>query len=309
LAEIVGAREEDVKEKDSRFQSLVEMEMVLSVASNADALKIFYAAKEGIKSSTQAIKELDLTQKKYYTHLKNLIEVGLIEKAEDTYQQTTLGKICYKLTEALNCALSQKERLDLVDRISKTKNISLEETEEIMHAILRDANIVPGEHLEDFFGPVRMADTWDKVMDNTIEFMEKAEKEIEFATQYVDAKVIDPILEAAKRGIKMRFIVSQKENYSMALQMFKGFLSNPRILKTLFDFLRSNNVQIRYIEVPYSLIVVDRKYAMVEVATPYTKTFSLAFFFTNSKVSEKLVTEFDLLWEKGSDLEKKLKTV
>lgn len=107
----------------------------------------------------------------------------------------------------------------------------------------------------------------------------------------------------------MRFIVSQKENYSMALQMFKGFLSNPRILKTLFDFLRSNNVQIRYIEVPYSLIVVDRKYAMVEVATPYTKTFSLAFFFTNSKVSEKLVTEFDLLWEKGSDLEKKIQTL
>jgi hypothetical protein len=49
-------------------------------------------------------------------------------------------------------------------------------------------------------------------------------------------------------------------------------------------------------------VVVDRKYSMVEVAKPFTKSFSLGFFFHNEKLSERLIESFDVLWEKGSEV-------
>ncbi|MEM2936221.1 MAG: hypothetical protein QW231_03495, partial [Candidatus Bathyarchaeia archaeon] len=71
------------KKEDSLFKSFAEMERVISALANQDAIKIFYAAGEGIRSSTEAIKKLGLTQKRYYTHLRNLTEAGLIQKGEE----------------------------------------------------------------------------------------------------------------------------------------------------------------------------------------------------------------------------------
>ena len=56
---------------------LVEL---LSSLTSLDSLKIFMKAEKGISSSTRAIKELGLTQKRYYVWLKSLIDVDLVEK-------------------------------------------------------------------------------------------------------------------------------------------------------------------------------------------------------------------------------------
>jgi len=291
------------KKEDSQFKSFIDMEKVFSAVANKDAIKIFCAAKRGIKSSTQAIKELGLTQKRYYTHLKNLIDVGLIEKFDGTYQHTTLGKICFKLGEVFENALSHQDRLDLVDRLYKAKNISLEETEEIMRAILKDTNIIPGERIADLLGPVRMADTWEKVVYDVIEYIDNAEESIYFATQYLDMRVVEALLRAAKRGIKMRFLVGEEQNVTTAVQLLlRSLLTHPKTLKFIFQFVNSPELQLRYIKLPYTFIVVDGRYSMVEVAKPYTKAFSLAFFFHNKRLSERLLESFETLWERGSEI-------
>jgi predicted transcriptional regulator len=51
---------------------------------------------------------MDLTQKKYYTHLKRLIDADLIERVDGAYRHTTLGKIGFKLAEAFKTAISKK---------------------------------------------------------------------------------------------------------------------------------------------------------------------------------------------------------
>ena len=55
---------------DPMVETFAELEQIFSATSSVDAIKIFYAAKDGIDSSTQAIKKLGMTQKRYYTHLK-----------------------------------------------------------------------------------------------------------------------------------------------------------------------------------------------------------------------------------------------
>ncbi len=49
------------KRKDPSLQNFAEMDKIISALANVDSIKIFHKAKEGIESSTQAIKCLDLT--------------------------------------------------------------------------------------------------------------------------------------------------------------------------------------------------------------------------------------------------------
>ncbi len=64
------------------FGSMVE---ILDALGNQDALSIFIYVEKGMTSSKLAIQELGLTQKRFYSRLKELIEVGLIEKNAGGY--------------------------------------------------------------------------------------------------------------------------------------------------------------------------------------------------------------------------------
>jgi len=290
------------EEEDSQSTMFAEMEKIFSVGSHSDALKIFYATKEGIDSSTKAIKELNLTPKRYYTHLKALIDAGLIGREENIYKHTTLGRVCFKLMEALRSTISQRDRLDLVDRVKKAKDLSLEETEEIMRAILKDANIAPGERIADFLGPVRMADTWEKVVSDVIEYLEGASESVYFATQHFDMKVAEAVLGANERGLKMYFLTNKIEQASNKLKFaVQSLFASPRTLRSLFKVLDSPEFHVRFVNVPYSFIVIDEKIAMVEVTEPLTNAFSLAFFFFNERLCRKLVDSFFRLWEKSTE--------
>jgi len=292
-----------VEKEDAQAEIFKQLERIFSAGSSIDALKIFCATKDGIESSTQAIKKLGLTQKRYYTNLKRLIDVGLVEKVDGKYVHTTLGKIVYKLMEALKGALDQKDKLELVDRLLKAKSLSAEETEEIMRAILKDANIIPGERITDILGPVRMADTWEKVVQDVVEYIDKAEEEIFFASRYYDMQVMEAVLRASQRQVKMYFLADKEMKIPRIARIFlSSLLTNRDALSAFFNLLKSPRFKIKYASLPYSFIVVDREYSMVEVATPLKKTFSLAFLFHSKKLSERLLESFMLLWEKGSEV-------
>ena len=61
--------------------NVAEMGEILNSLAHEDALKIFVAAKVGITKSTSTIQELGLTQKRYYSRLKELMrELGTEER-------------------------------------------------------------------------------------------------------------------------------------------------------------------------------------------------------------------------------------
>ena len=65
---------------DVSMDTFTNMVKILNALGNDDALSIFMYTVDGIKSSKQAILELGLTQKRFYSRLKDLIDVGFIEK-------------------------------------------------------------------------------------------------------------------------------------------------------------------------------------------------------------------------------------
>jgi len=292
---------EKEKTQDDLFKHL---ERIFSAASSIDALKIFYTAKDGIESSTQTIKKLNLTQKRYYTNLKRLIDAGLVEKVDGKYVHTTFGKISYKLLEAFKNAVDKKDKLDLIDRLLKTKNLSVEETEEIMKALLKDVSLIPGGQIIDILGPVRIVETWEKVVQEVIEYINKAEEEILFASRYYDTRIMEACLIAAQRHVETYYLVDKELKVSSVAQIFLRslFTNHDDVLNDFFNFLKSSLFKIKYASLPYSFLVIDKEYSMVEVSKPLGKTFSLAFTFHNKRLSERLSESFKELWERGVEI-------
>jgi predicted transcriptional regulator len=69
---------------------------VYSALSNKDSFEIFQLAAEGINASTQSWKEEGFSKKRYYSRLKLLVDLGLVEKDKGRYKHTVLGSIIYE---------------------------------------------------------------------------------------------------------------------------------------------------------------------------------------------------------------------
>ena len=294
------------KKEVSQLKSFAEMEKVISALANQDAIKIFYATGEGIRSSTEAIKRLGLTQKRYYTHLRNLIEAGLIKKGEEAYQHTMLGKICYKLSEAFESALTQRDRLELMDKLKRSKSISLMEREEIVRAISKDSFASFADLLSGGMGPVGIVKTLEDVNAGVKRLIGKAEKDIYLATRYTDLSVAETILERINYGVEMHFLDGDKKNLSSKIQLLRLVLSSPGKIKLFYQLFHSPNVHIRYTDLPYSFIVVDRKYVGIEIIKPQSDDFFIGLFFEDEALAGKLIEVFNALY--ANAMEDPLKT-
>jgi len=290
--------------KEKSLSVTMEMEEILSSLANQDALKIFKVANVGISSSTEVIKELGLTQKRYYSRLRQLIEAGLIEKIGDAYKHTIFGKLVFKLGEKFQEAISNRDRLDLMDRLNKAKTISIDETKEIINSLSKGGIVGYSEGL---LSPIRMADTWEKVVDDVIQEVENSQTSIYFATQYFDIRVVEAIMRAAQRGVTMNFLSADNDSLTARIRIGLSMISSVQALKFFFKAIKSSQFRVRLTSyMPYTFIVIDEKNAMIEISKPYTKAFSIAFFFQNVKLCQRLIESFESLYNKGSDIKETL---
>ena len=277
-----------------------EMEAVLSSLANEDALKIFQEAKEGITSSTAAIKKLKLTQKRYYARLKPLIEAGLIEKTDSRYGLTFLGKIVYEiLYRRLEKALENRDRINLIDKLNKAKSLSQEEREQIANAIsIKDKTVGYSIELSDI-RPVEIVRSFKDLIGLVKDLLEKAEEELLFATRYTDTSIAEPFLGAFKRGVKMSVLDGDKRAFSKRINLLRVVLSDTGTLGSLFEFLNSPDVKVRYVDLPYSFAVVDTEYVVFEVTNPMDDTFMYGFLFHNREIAGNFAELFNKLYEKS----------
>jgi len=74
----------------------------IKILPTEDVVKILLLAKNGISNSTQAIKELNLSQKSYYVNLRALMQAGYITKQDNlgVYKITELGETWLKKSKS-----------------------------------------------------------------------------------------------------------------------------------------------------------------------------------------------------------------
>lgn len=279
------------------FTDLVK---ILNALGNEDALSIFLYTENTIKSSKDAIRALGLTQKRFYSRLKDLIDVKLITKVEGEYRYTALGKYFFNLKRTIEPVLDNKERLELIDKIGQVGALSNQEAQRIAEVL----------SIDDLLGykinQAKIVDTFEKAVYNVLNYIDNAEKSIHFASKYADIRVSQACMNAIERGVETYFLVGNLNQFTSALQMIKPIIANPSYLKMIVQYLKSPQMNIRYIDLPYTFLIVDTRQSMIEVPKPFTNIFSLSIFFENEIFSARLIENFDLLWENASEVNDRL---
>jgi predicted transcriptional regulator len=288
--------------KSDGDEQYARIERALSTLANRDALKIFQMAKEGISSSTDAMKKLNITQKRYYMRLGDLIKANLIQKDDGVYKHTTLGSLFYEVIKLLGQAVDKQEQLELIDKIKRSKNLSAEEKDEIIYALAKGGidkfiNLIDGG-----INPIGIVYKFEDIVEGTIKLIESAENEVYIASRYTENSIVEAIFRNLNRGIKWHLLSGDKNNLSQKIRMLSTLLSHPRMIKIYYDIFRSENVRTGYVEnLPFSFIIVDGRYVGIEIPKPEGEGFFAGFFLENKVFAEKLIEIFNLLMARAKE--------
>ncbi len=278
-----------------------EMEKIFRSLADKDALVIFEAGEKGITNSSEVIRELGLTQKRYYTRLRELIEAGLMEKREGAYQHTVFGNLVYEsVFHLLRKALSDKEGHELMGKL-QTSNLSFEAKKTITESLIKTGalSFVSSKEL---FTTVKMITTYEGLVEEILEMVNTASESIYLASGYSDARVVEAMLGATTRGVKLAAILNGSDQKLMEdVFAFRSIL-NPKTAITYVKFMRKAGETLRINKISYSFMVVDGEKLIFEIPHPRTKVFEVAFSVVDKKLGEKISGIFRGLFESGERL-------
>ena len=149
---LVPAQERILIDKDksghaSLSQSIYNLEKVmqiLSLLSKNDAMTIFLASQHGLDSRQETHVQMGLTKKQYYTRLKQLVDLSLIEKQDSgkkkvrsyhtpLYMPTLFGSMVYKrCVLGLEDITKNSKKLEAVDVLKQSSRFSADEIVEFL---------------------------------------------------------------------------------------------------------------------------------------------------------------------------------
>jgi len=281
---------------DVSMEAFADIVHILNALGNEDALALFLFAKDGIASSKDAIRELGLTQKRFYSRLKDLLDNSLMEKVEGEYRHTALGGIVCNLGMTMEGVLLNKDKLVIMNQLNRSKNISDKERKELMELFSIDQLV--GESVS----KIKLVDSFEEAVHNVLSLVENAKKSIQFCSKYSDIRVSQACMNAMERGVDTYFVVGDQDQFEYAFKMIKPMITNPTYLKMILQFLKSPQMNIKYIDIPYTFLIVDGTKSMIEIPKPFTNTFSLSIFFDDEILSKRMVENFNILWENGAEV-------
>lgn len=276
---------------------------LFDIFSNLDTLRIFLYAYDGIRNSKRAMEELGLTPKRYYSRLRELVEMGVLKKGEEGYEYTPLGKALYQLGYYLLDVLKNRERLKLIGELMKSDLLDFHETKQILEIISGESEglelVLRSLYREGKMGSVERIGSYDELVDQLVRDIESAEKSINLASRYIDVRVVEACTKAMRRGIEFKVILS-KGNLSSKFNKLKLLLS-PSILKMMMKIISSNIAIDKFIregEIPYSFCIIDGRTCFFELPSIVEGEFSIAFRVVDEGVAGRFKKLFHKLWNK-----------
>ena len=263
---------------------------LLRVLSKPDALRLFIHTSEGIKNSTYAIEELNLTPKRYYNRLRELVDTGLVRKMDSGYGQTALGKMFYdRFLPAMVKASDAREELEFLVGLEGIENgVRKRILEELGIPIFSDS------------ANLRMIDNYEAMVIDVIDLCDKAEKSILMASNYIDVRVMEAVFRAVERNVTNSFIVG-KRSLSSKIKSLRTMLSLT-FAKTVINYV-SDTVElkntVRFAELPYSFCIVDGHRNIIEISDTIDDRFLAAFSVDNRSIGENATKFYEKLWKVG----------
>jgi len=272
---------------------------IFSIFANIDTMRIFLLAEKGISNSNITIKKLDLTPKRYYSRLKELVDSGVIEKVNGIYVYTPVGEVLHNLGLSLINLIGNKQKISLLLHLSKSEALSDEERQKINSVIIGKNNmdLMLGSMIKSVpYEKIEKISEYKMLVEALTHSIATSKNSILLASKYFEIGVVDESLKALERGNELRVLIA-KETMSNKMNKLKIMLSPKIILKAL-EMANEKNIGdiLRETEIPYSFCIIDDLECFFEFPNVGGE-FSIAFKLKDSTISKKFIKIFNSIWD------------
>ena len=289
--------------KEVDYNTITETSELFTVLSNVDAIRIFLYAQKGITNSTHAIKDLNLTPKRFYSRLKELIDTGIIIKEEGKYSLTPKGFVLSKIGYTIFEVLNNKDRIELILNLSQSKSLTVEERVKVNNLLLENSGIskIIGPIVNGLsYGKVETISTYEVLVSRLNEEVMNSKKAVRIATTYFEPLTLDTAVKTIQSGVLMQCLMSKK---TMSKKITKlRMLLSPKSILSMLDLLKASgdiNRVYREVEVPFSYAILDGERCFFEFPQIGDEDFSIAFYLIDRNVADKFQKYFDTTWKEN----------
>lgn len=303
ITEKVEKTDKAILDLNDNSKLVSQLTDVLSVLSKDDALTIFQMAEAGIKSEIDTPTKIGLTKKQYYTRLKQLVDLGLITKRNETYTQTAFGKVVYqKHIIGLTNNIKNSKYLQMVDVLKADPKFSEKDIMEFMSKVEPQVGL---DLQETPSKPSTITWSWEEMVSKVLEIMEFAEKEIVLVSRFTNELVINTLIKKANSGIPVKVLSDTN--------LIRGFFKKAGPIKDS-DKNHKERVNVvsnpyyptpmkrKYVDVPFCVLIVDKKNVGIEFVDSYdTNKFKMAVFSLDMQLASQLQDYVDTLWSKAKE--------
>lgn len=288
---------------DTTVTDLQKISDVLSILSKPDALLLFIMSKDGLKSELETHSKIGLTKKQYYTRLKQLADIGLVTKNTATYTHTAFGSMVYQkhFLELVGNIKSLKH-FEMIDVLKQSSNFKLEDISEFLSKISPNSNL-HSPNLESKNNSI-VTKSYDDMVSKVLQIVEFAQKEIVLMGRFRNDHIINMLLKKANMGVSVKVLADTntvKTFFENETDVLREDKNKKERITTVSNPFYPSKVDRRYVETPFSLLLVDGKIVGMEVVDTYNpQNFMMAIFMEDSSLCSSMRNTFDNLWKKAS---------
>ena len=247
-------------------QEYKELSSILYSLGNITALKIFLESAKGFKSGNEIVDKLGVNRRKYYRYLKNLSDLGMIDSLGKDYYLTPKGKHFHKILFGWKLQDSDYlAKLDSIQNIGRKNQIIV---------------------LDDYSNLINLMNT----------LINQSTHEILLATKYLDLTVIQHLVQAINRDVKVKSVTDKNIDFPGFFKLLSIFAKNIR--PNLIRFYR-NESNYKVGDVPLSFIIIDNNICVFEFPS---REFQIAFLLTDKRSLTILSNYFLEIWNRSDNM-------
>ena len=235
------------------------IEQVFATLADRYSLNILKMAYFGLKGSSMSYKG-NISKKQFYSRLKRLRDLGVIEKRNSVYKTTTFGSLIYNgQVKALEDIMANYWNLKAVDVLKSRQDFPFPEKEKLIEEMIQNSSlksIVNGTHLSGF----SVIKDYNKLVLEVTRLLESAEKEVFLASRYHDPHFSKLMFhKIANEGLMMHLLDGLPDQISVEnrLNAILRVPPNRETFEMVNKIIKSHRLDLRKAKLSASFMVVD----------------------------------------------------
>ena len=295
---------------------------LFSIISKTDNFKLFLAAKDGVRISIATLARMKLSRKRYYKALKQLRDVGLIEKFNGIYSHTSFGRIIYRrnIIELVEYKKSFKEMKVVDNIIGSNLKVTEDNLVSFFEKLIGIKNNVASPCVAatdtatttataadsiDTLKKVEIVRTYEEMVSLLLKCVDLCKDEILIASRVSPEVIINRILQKCKLGVRVKVLADVdlvKEYYKLhkidkvdSNNQDKNAAERMNVIGN--PWYPEKNVNRKICKIPFGMIIIDGKEVGIELIDQTDpKKFNMGILLRDENASEVMKEYYENLW-------------